>query len=198
MTTTTGELDDLAARAVAAALDLAAAEGWDQVRLHRIAERLEMPLVDLARRFRDVDAIANAWFVQARLAMFSVPPDALDGLSADRRLALVLGRWLDFLAPRRDVARDVLRTKLYPGHPQHWVPLVFDLSRLVHDLLDAARVPGQGRVRQLQEVGMTGIVLVTLAQWLRDDSAGQTATKDRLARRLAAGGRLLTLMEPRP
>jgi AcrR family transcriptional regulator len=198
MTTTTGELDDLPARAVAAALELAAAEGWDQVRLHRIADRLEVPLVDVAQRFRDVDAIANAWFAQARLAMLAVPPGALDGLSADRRLALVLGRWLDFLAPQRSVARDVLLTKLYPGHPQHWVPLVFDLSRLVHDLLDAARVPGQGRVRQLQEVGMTGIVLVTLAQWLRDESIGQTATKERLARRLAAGGRLLTLMEPRP
>ncbi len=198
MTTATGERDDLAARAVRAALDLAAAEGWDQVRLHRIAERLEVPLVDIAKRFRDIDAIANAWFTQARLAMLAVPAGTLDGLGADRRLALVLERWLDFLAPQRDIAREVLLTKLYPGHPQHWVPLIFDLSRLVHDLLDAARVPGRGRLRQLQEVGMTGIVLATLAQWLRDDTPGQTATKQRLARRLAAGGRLLTLMEPRP
>jgi AcrR family transcriptional regulator len=198
MTTANGELDGLAARAVRTALDLAAAEGWDQVRLHRIADRLEVPLSDLGRRFRDVDALANAWFRQARLAMLAVPPGVLDGLSADRRLALVLERWLDFLAPHRSVAREVLLAKLYPGHPQHWVPLIFDLSRLVHDLLDAARVPGHGRVRQLQEVGMTGIVLLTLAQWLRDDSPGQTATKERLARRLAAGGRLLTLMEPRP
>lgn len=198
MTTATGELDDLAARAVAAALDLAAAEGWDQVRLHRVADRLDVPLVEIGRRFRDVDALANAWFAQARLAMLAVPVEALAGLSADRRLALVLARWLDFLAPQRAVVRDVIATKLYFGHPQHWVPLAFDLSRLVHDLLDAARVPGRGRVRQLQEVGMTGIVLVTLPQWLRDDSPGQTATKERLGRRLAAAGRLLTLMEPRP
>lgn len=198
MTPATGELNDLAARAVGAALDLAAAEGWDQVRLHRIAQRLDVSLVEIGSRFRDVDAIANAWFAQARLAMLAVPGAALEGLGADRRLALVLERWLDFLAPHRAVAREVLLTKLYPGHPQHWVPLIFDLSRLVHDLLDAARVPGRGRVRQLQEVGMTAIVLATLAHWLRDDTPGQAATRERLARRLAAGGRLLTLMEPRP
>lgn len=197
MTSTIGERDELVARAISAALELAAAEGWDQVRLHRIADRLGVPLVDIARRFRDVDALANAWFAQARLAMLAVPDAALAGLSADRRLAQLFMCWLDILAPRRAVARDVLASKLYPGHPQHWVPLLFDLSRLVHDLLDAARVQGSGRVRQLQEVGLTGIVLATLAQWLRDDTPGQTATKERLARRLAAGGRLLTLLEPR-
>jgi hypothetical protein len=127
--------------------------------------------------------------------MMAIPAEELAGLTADRRLALVLGRWLDALAAHRRTAGAILRTKLYPSHPHHWVPLVFSLSRLVHDLLDAARIDGQGRRRQLQEIGMTGIVLVTLRQWLRDDSEGQQATKARLEARLFRAGRLLAMLE---
>lgn len=195
MTPPSSATDDLAARSVTAALAIAEAEGWDQVRLHRVAASLEVPLADVARLFRDVDAIADAWFARARLAMLAVPAEDLAGLAADHRLAMVLGRWLDALAGHRRIAGQILGTKLYPGHPQHWVPLVFSLSRLVHDLLDAARINGQGRRRQLQEIGMTGIVLATLVQWLRDDSPGQEATKERLARRLAGAGRLLSMFE---
>jgi hypothetical protein len=76
------------------------------------------------------------------------------------------------------------------------VPLVFDLSRLVHDLLDVARVPGSGRLRQAQEIGLTAITLLTLADWLRDDSPDQEYSKRRLRQRLARAGRLARRMRP--
>jgi hypothetical protein len=98
------------------------------------------------------------------------------------------------LAPHRGVAGEILRLKLHPSHPHHWVPLVFDLSRLVHDLLDAARVEGAGRRRQAQEIGLTLVVLATLRDWLGDGSPGQRRTKDRLKRRLAVAGRLARLV----
>jgi AcrR family transcriptional regulator len=175
---------------VDAALALAEAEGWSEVRLSRVAERAGVPLPAVGQRFRDVDAIANAWFQRARLAMLEVPADE-QGLAADGRLARVIERWLDTLAAHRRVTGEMLRAKLYPSHPHHWVPMIFDLSRLVHDLLDAARVEGQGRVRQAQEIGLTLIVLETLCDWLRDESSGQERSKARLHRRLRRGGRML-------
>jgi len=168
------------------ALALAEAEGWAAVRLSRVAERAGVPLSEVGRRFRDVDAIANAWFERARLAMLAVPTEELQGLAADGRLARVIERWLDTLAAHRRVSGEMLRAKLYPGHPHHWVPMIFDLSRLVHDMLDAGRVEGRGRLRQAQEVGLTLIVLGTLRDWLRDESAGQERSRARLGRRLAA------------
>lgn len=180
----------LEARAVAAALAIARDRGWDQVRLHAIAERAQVPLEELGRRFRDVDAIANSWFGEARLSMLTTPEEELTGHPADRRLALAFGRWLDHLAPERAAAGEILRLKLHPTHPHHWVPLVFDLSRLVHDLLDVARVAGAGRRRQAQEIGLTLIVLATIRDWLADTSPEQEHSKQRLARRLARAGRL--------
>src|SRR5918993_510666 len=65
------------------------------------------------------------------------------------RLMTVMMRWFDALAPHRSVVREMLREKLYPGHPQHWGPLIADLSRLIHWFLDAARITSTGRERQL-------------------------------------------------
>lgn len=180
----------LEARAVAAALAIARDRGWDQVRLHAIAERAQIPLEELGRHFRDVDAVANAWFGEARRSMLAIHEEDLSGHAADRRVALAFGRWLDHLAPERAVAGEIIRLKLHPSHPHHWVPLVFDLSRLVHDLLDVARVAGKGRLRQAQEIGLTLIVLATVRDWLADASPEQEHSKQRLARRLAHAGRM--------
>jgi len=181
---------------VDAALALAGEVGWEQVRLSAIADRTRVPLAEIGRRFRDVDAVANAWFMRARTAMLALPAEELAGRAADERIALAFEAWLDALAPQRGVAAEILRHKLYPSHPHHWVPLVFDLSRLVHDVLDVARVPGSGRLRQAQEIGLTAITVLTLSHWLRDDSPGQERSRRRLRARLTRAGRLARWLCP--
>jgi AcrR family transcriptional regulator len=183
-------------RVVDAALAIAAEVGWEQVRLSTIADRIKLPLAEIGRHFRDIDAIANAWFARARLAMLALPLEEFAGRSADERIALAFGLWLDSLAPHRRVAAEILRHKLYPSHPHHWVPMIFDLSRFVHDLLDVARVAGSGWLRQGQEIGLTAITLITLAEWLRDDSPAQERSKRRLRQRLARIDRLARRMRP--
>ena len=84
-------------RVVDAALGTANEVGWEQVRLSTIAERMGLPLAEIGRHFRDVDAIANAWFARARLAMLALPVEDLAGRSADQRIALAFGTWLDCL-----------------------------------------------------------------------------------------------------
>ena len=179
-------------RIVDAALELAEERGWANVRLYQVAERADVPLAQIGAEFRDLDALANAWFARALAAIERVPPEALADQPAAARLHLVIMRWFDALAPHREVSGDMLRAKLYPSHPQHWVPLIFDLSRLVHWFLDAARIASTGRARQMAEIGLTVIVLASLRVWLRDASADSERTRSYLQRRLDSADRWLT------
>jgi AcrR family transcriptional regulator len=179
-------------RIVDTALELAQKHGWANLRLYQVAERADVPLARIGAEFRDQDALANAWFERALTTVERLPPEALSGQPAPERLHLVIMHWFDALAPHREVTGAMLRQKLYPSHPQHWVPLIFDLSRLVHWFLDAARIASTGRARQMAEIGLTVIVLGSLRVWLRDDSAGSERTRSYLQRRLDAADRWLT------
>ena len=188
----TGKRGTVRDRIVDTALELGQESGWANVRLYQVAERAGVPLATIGTEFRDLDALANAWFARALSAVEQIPPQALGGQPAPERLHLVIMRWFDALAPHREVTGEMLRAKLYPSHPQHWVPLVFDLSRLVHWFLDAARIASTGRARQMAEVGLTAIFLGSLRVWLRDDSAGSERTRSYLRRQLTAADRWLT------
>lgn len=187
---------DTAERIVDAALELAEEHGWDNVRLHQLADRTGLPLRTIGERFADLDAIANAWFRRARDVVLSTPPAALTG-AAPERLELVMIRWFKTVTPQRRVTDQMLRTKLYPSHPHHWVPLIFDLSRLMHSFLDAARIHSTGRQRQLAETGLTLIFLATLRTWLNDDSNDQERTRAGLRRRLDRADRWLPWLDQR-
>ena len=86
---------------------------------------------------------------------------------------------------------QILRAKLYPSHPHHWVPLIFNLSREVHWLRAAARLNATGRQRQMEEIGLSALFLATLGRWLRDESEGQAHTRGALRRRLALADRMM-------
>ena len=150
---------------VKAALALATERGWADVRMHMIADRLGVPLVELAREFRDLDAIANAWFAQVLERVLVESSQELDRRSPEERLLLVMGAWFEALEPYAAVSRDMLRLKLHPSHPHHWLPMIFDLSRLMHWFLDVARIEGTGLRRALQEIVITGIFLGALGRW---------------------------------
>jgi AcrR family transcriptional regulator len=149
-------------RIVDAALELAETQGWANVRLYQVADPADLALADVGAAFRDLDAIANAWFARALAALERLPPDAVADRPPPERLEIAMMRWFDALAPHRAVTAQMLRTKLYLSHPHHWVPLIFDLSRLVHWFLDAARIASTGRGRQLAEVGLSAIVVAAL------------------------------------
>ena len=50
------------------------AGGWYDIRLHLVARRLGVPLEAVLERFRDADAIADAWFARALRAMVCEEP----------------------------------------------------------------------------------------------------------------------------
>jgi AcrR family transcriptional regulator len=186
----------LADRIVDAALVLAEERGWENLRLHQVADQLGVPLAEVAAQYRDLDAVANAWFERARRHLVSLPSTQLDGRPPPERLARAVERWLDALAPHRRVTGEMLGEKLYASHPHHWVPMIFDLSRLIHWFLDVARIQSTGRQRQLAEIGTTLIFVATLRVWLADQSEGQARTRTFLERRLGTADRLLAWMRP--
>jgi AcrR family transcriptional regulator len=181
----TGRGDPLAERIVDETLALAEEVSWEGVRLRLVAERCGVALPDVLAHYRDIDAVADAWFGRAWAAMVAPPRAGFADLPARERLYLVLTRWFDALAPHRAVSVEMIRAKIYLSHPHHWVPLIFNLSRTVHWVRDAAGLDATGRRRQAEEVGLTLLFLATLAVWARDDSDGQERTRDFLKRRLA-------------
>ena len=180
--------DPLHDRIIDAALALAEADeggGWYDLRLHLVAQRLGVPLTAVLERFRDADAIADAWFARALRAMVRQEAGPrLDALPPSARVHAVLMRWFDAQAEHRRAVETMIGAKLHLSHPHHWAPMVFSLSRLIHWALEAARLDARGLARQAEEVGLTLVFLRALRVWLDDTSPGQRRTRAFLRRNL--------------
>jgi len=178
-------------RIIEAALNVAEDWGWYDIRLHHVAERLDLSLADIRTHFRDADAIGDAWLARADQAMLAGQDEDFAALPVKERLQITLEAWLDALASRRKVTADIFRTKMWPVHVHHNLALVTWTSRTVQWWRDAALIDGKGQRRAIEEIGMTLIFLATLRQWCRDGSEGQQRSKDSLRRRLAGADRLM-------
>jgi AcrR family transcriptional regulator len=190
---------DLEERIVDAVITLAEEIGWENVRLRIVAERLGMSLVEISSHFRDLDAVADAWFARARREMLRPVPPEFAGLPARQRLETLLLRWFDTTSTHRRISVQMLAAKMWPFHPHHWVPLIFNLSRTILWLRDAAALDAGSPRRELEEVGLTWLFLLTLLVWAGDGSEGQARTRRFLRRRLADADVLMTLLfGPRP
>jgi len=186
--TKTAKLND---RIVDQSLAMADEQGWGGVRLREVAAALGVSMTEVQGQFRDLDAVSDAWFRRADEAMLAPVDGDFWNLPARERLYLLVMRWFDALGPHRRVTGQMLALKMYPFHPHHWAPAVFNLSRLIHWLRDAAHLDAAGPRRQMEEIGLTVLFLATLACWLTDESEGQEATRRFLARRLRRADRAM-------
>ena len=178
-------------RILKAALAIAGEEGWASAGLSAVAARAKVPVSKLRRHFRDTDAIADAWFRVGLDAMLAPPPRGFSRRPAAARLEILMRRWFDALAPHRRVTAEMLSAKLWIFHPHHYVPMVFNLSRLIQWLRDLAGLDAGGRRKQIEETGLTALFLATLAVWCRDDTENQERTRAFLKRRLAQADGLM-------
>lgn len=187
--------DEVAEKIIDATLaEAEAAGGWHHVSLRRVARRLDIGVVEIARRFRDKDAIADAWFDRARLsALAAVDPD-LEMRPVRERLMVLLLRWLDALARHRELTVQMVEEKLWPFHPHHWVPLVFNLSRTILWIRDAAGMQAASPRRELEEIGLTWLFVATFAVWACDPTPGQDRTRRFLERRLTEADAVMVLL----
>ena len=178
-------------RILKAALAIAGEEGWASAGLSAVAARAKVSMSELRRHFRDTDAIADAWFRVGLDAMLAPPPRGFSRRPAAARLEILMRRWFDALAPHRRVTAEMLSAKLWIFHPHHYVPMVFNLSRLIQWLRDLAGLDAGGLRKQIEETGLTALFLATLAVWCRDDTENQERTRAFLKRRLAQADGLM-------
>ena len=153
---------------------------WSAVRLHDVADRLSVPTPEILDHYRDLDAVADAWFLRGLKAMVGPKPaDFLDNPEW-RRTEICLCAWFDALSVHRRVTAQMLRGKLHLSHPHHWVPMVFNLSRTIQWLREAAQLPAVYGTRRAsrEEVGLTALFLSALLIWMRDETVGQERTKE--------------------
>ena len=163
--------------------------GWEAVRLTEVARALELPISLVLSRFRDLDAVANAWFQRGWLAMLAEKPATFEDWPERVRIEHCLLAWFDAFAAHHRVTVQMLWTKAHLPHLHTWVPMAFDLSRTVQWLREAAQLEARYGTRraQVEEVALTSLFLATLAVWSCDSSDGQHRTRQFVERRLKRG-----------
>jgi AcrR family transcriptional regulator len=174
---------DLRARILKATLEKADRVGWGEVYLADVALSLRLPLPEVHRHFRDLDAVANAHFAGALAAMLETSARVRARPPAERVEAL-LGAWLAYLRPHAKTSAAMLVAKLYPFHPHHWVPLIFSLSRLIQWLRDAAFLRAGLPRRQGEEIFLSALFLLALIAWRGEGEAGERRARALVARAL--------------
>lgn len=182
--------DSLERSIVDAAVVRGRAEGWHRVRLSDISHDLKVSVSEVLGAYRDLDAVADAWFARATAAMADAGARAARQ-PPKKRIETAMLAWFDALAPHRRVSAQMLRAKLYPAHPHHWVPMIFSLSRTIQLLRDVAGLDATGRRRQIEEIGLSALFVAALGVWCNDESDGQKKTRTFIARWLAAADRAL-------
>ena len=185
--------DSLAERILVEALAMAEDEGWEGVELTRVAAALDVPATAVLDYYRDLDAVADAWFLRGWRAMLADKPSGFTAWAARERIQHCLLAWFDALAAHRRVSVEMLRTKAHLPHLHTWVPMVFDLSRTIQWLREAAMLEARYGTRraQLEELGLTALFVATLRVWAHDETPGQQHTRDYLDRRLRRAERVL-------
>ncbi len=179
--------DELRDRILDTALALAEEKGhWSAVRLHDVADRLSLSPAAMLEHYRDLDAVADAWFMRALKALAGGKSAGFMDQPEWRRIEICLLEWFDTLAPHRKVSAQMLKGKLHLSHPHHWAPMIFSLSRTIHWLREAARLPAEYGTRQArrEEVQLSVLFVAALIVWTGDDSAGQARTRQFLHREL--------------
>lgn len=106
---------DMRAAILDAALELAEEKGqWSAVRLHEVADRLHTSPAEVLDHYRDLDSVADAWFLRGLKAMVAPKPADFLQQPAWRRIEICLLAWFDALAPHQRVTAQMLRGNTNP------------------------------------------------------------------------------------
>lgn len=185
------EQDSIRDKIVDTALMLAGRRSWEALRLHDVALELGITLADIHRHFYEKEALVDAWFDRADYAMLTYATDpALLAVSPRERIKRLLLTWLGTLIVHRPVTRQMILSKLEPGHLHYQVGGLFRISRTVQWLREAARRDAVLPRRAIEETVLTGIYVTTFVYWMSDESLDSKATAALLDKLLASAERL--------
>jgi len=167
------------------ALELGEASAWEAVRLHAVADALDISLDEVRAHYPQKDDLVEAWFDRADKAILRerVSEEFL-ALTRHERLHAVIMAWLDALAPHRRLTRQMLAYKLEFGHVHLQVLGILRVSRTVQWFREAAYEDATDLQRILEESTLSAIYLMTFTRWLFDDSTDTKRTGQFLDRAL--------------
>ncbi|SER20139.1 hypothetical protein SAMN05421690_101240 [Nitrosomonas sp. Nm51] len=158
---------------------------WEAVRLFDIAAELKITLDDIRPYFREKEDIIDAWFDRADGSMLKLAKqDDFLALPPRERLHRLVMAWLDALAAHRTVTRQMIGSKLEPGHIHIQIPAIMRISRTVQWMREAAQRDGTFLRRALEETALTTLYLATFTRWMFDESDNAQRTRAFLAQQL--------------
>ena len=172
------ETGELARRIVDTAVELAEQSSWEAVRLHQVAEALGIGLDKVRRCFREKDELIDAWFERADDAALKLADSGeLVELSPRERLFRLIMAWLDAQEAHRRVSRQMIQSKLEPGHLHIQIPALIRVSRTVQWMREGAGLQDAGVMRAVLETATTAIYLAAFVSWMGEDTAGSPRTR---------------------
>lgn len=180
---------DAGDRILDAALEIAETAGWEAVRVADAARAADVAPADIPLWYREKEDLVDAWFARADRALLalSAQPEFQD-LPPRARLHRAVMAWLQALAPHRRVTRQMVLTRLEPGHVHIQCRALLGVSRTVQWLREATRRDARYLLRALEETALTAVFLTTFTFWLWDDSADSVRTSRLLDRLLIGSG----------
>ena len=166
-----------ASRILNAALESADKRGWENVHLYKLADTLDISLVDIKKHYPDKDAMVEAWFEVADRAMLKYASrKELIGMPAEEILHQLIMAWLTVLGVHQEVTREMVLSKFAPGRIKLQIFAVFRIQQTVRWLFESCRRDKVFVGRMLEEAGLTAIFIATFLHWLNDNSENYEST----------------------
>ena len=177
----TDHQDELADHLVRSALDLAASQGWRSITLRDVADRGEVSLDAVYRRFPDKSALLMGLGRMVDAAVLAGGDTDMDEPPRDR-LFDVLMRRFDVLAAHREGVRSVLADlRLDPVGALAELP---GLTRSMRWMMEAAGIPSGGLIGAAKVRALAVLYLLVLRVWIDDDTPDMARTMKELDNRL--------------
>ena len=179
------ESDLQANRILDKALELAETKSWELMRLHDIANELDIGLDTIHQFYSQKDDLVEAWYDRADSAMLDYAHQTKwEDQDMPTRYTDIIMSWLGALTKHRKVSGDMLLYKLEPGHFHLQAQGLLRISRTVQWFIEAAESQTTHMFRIAEEISVTGIFLATFGFWLMDNSPGSEDTRNFLKKRL--------------
>ena len=184
---------ELRERILDTALRLGLESSWDEVRLHDVAEQLEISLADVYTCYTQKDDLAEALFDRADHALLNLPISYRQETPVPERLHRAIFSWLDALAGYQKLIPQMLGYKLEPLHVHLQAAGITRISRTVQWFMEAAGIETRNPLRAVEEFALTTIYLTTFACWINDSSENQKRSRELLARKLHFAAQIRSL-----
>lgn len=167
---------------IAAALALAAENGWDKTSLYDIADKAEVSLIDLFDHFDDRSDILAGLGKQIDRRVLDAVGEPDSTLSPRDRLFDLMMERFDVLNDYRDGIASILRSfRLDPKQALFSLP---HLGKSMSWMLEAVGIETSGVKGCIKVAGLVALYLKTLHVWLDDDSPDMAKTMAALDKNL--------------